>query len=146
MVLFVIRYLGLQIPSKKVGSWGVSRRLSTFLEGVWSPRVYQTAPKKHTTLDFGGSRLRVLSFVSGKESPVGLDSGLVKWCLLSLGSVLTHSLWIFCCDVGGLLMVFNQKNLRFVVGLARLGEANTSQMKGAKHHWVLLVIAGPKQS
>ena len=30
--------LGLQIPSKKV-LWGVFRGLSTFLEGIWSPRV-----------------------------------------------------------------------------------------------------------
>ena len=30
---------GLQVPSKKVRSWGVFRRLSTFLEGIWSPRV-----------------------------------------------------------------------------------------------------------
>ena len=31
--------LGLQIPSKKVRSWGVFRGLSTFLEGIWSPRA-----------------------------------------------------------------------------------------------------------
>ena len=34
--------LGLQIPSKKVRSWGVFRRLNTFLEGIWSPREAKT--------------------------------------------------------------------------------------------------------
>ena len=36
--------LGLQIPSKKV-LWGVFRGLNTFLEGIWSPRVYKTCTK-----------------------------------------------------------------------------------------------------
>ena len=31
--------LGLQVPAKKVRSWSVFRRLTTFLEGIWSPRV-----------------------------------------------------------------------------------------------------------
>ena len=31
--------LGLQMPSKKV-LWGVFRGLNTFLEGIWSPRVW----------------------------------------------------------------------------------------------------------
>ena len=33
------------LPSKKVRSWGGFRRLSTSLEGIWSPRVY--APQEH---------------------------------------------------------------------------------------------------
>ena len=36
--------LGLQIPSKKV-LWGVFRGLSTFLEGIWSPRVWVKGDK-----------------------------------------------------------------------------------------------------
>ena len=30
------------VPSKKVRSWSVFRRLSTFLEAIWSPRGYLT--------------------------------------------------------------------------------------------------------
>ena len=35
--LFISHSLGLQTPSKKV-LWGVFRGLSSFLEGIWSPR------------------------------------------------------------------------------------------------------------
>ena len=42
--------IGLQIPSKKV--WGVFRGFNTFLEGIWSPRVWFLPTFLHISYGF----------------------------------------------------------------------------------------------
>ena len=46
-------FLGLQTPSKKV-LWSVFRGLNTFLEGIWSPRVYTPVPFLRPLYALGG--------------------------------------------------------------------------------------------